>query len=301
MIEKLLNRFPSSKLQESPPESSGNYKWYHESNKKVYLGISLDEMTNDVEAVLDCLFEKWKMPQSRLKNNQTMIQQAWFDLLHFGHENEMLDLADQIRFTQIELLQSDVSSQDIEEACYGFFNESIQSVWVSDHTLVIIENENSSSFKIDDLVAFSKILEGDFYVKVKIYLGKFHFVSAWAEVKEIYAREQTLFEKARMDYRRESFFTFEKLAPLMMLGELPSSFVSVLKEEYQSVLEDKELLHTLQVYIENNMNASLTAKKMFMHRNSLLYRIDKFTEKTGLDIKQFEVAWVIYFLSLLEG
>jgi DNA-binding PucR family transcriptional regulator len=36
------------------------------------------------------------------------------------------------------------------------------------------------------------------------------------------------------------------------------------------------------------LNASLTAKRLFIHRNSLQYRIDKFIERTGIDIRQLK-------------
>ncbi|MCY8607352.1 helix-turn-helix domain-containing protein, partial [Bacillus sonorensis] len=49
-------------------------------------------------------------------------------------------------------------------------------------------------------------------------------------------------------------------------------------------------------YMQCNLNASLTAKRLFIHRNSLQYRIDRFIEKTGIDIRQFEEAAAVYFI-----
>jgi hypothetical protein len=60
------------------------------------------------------------------------------------------------------------------------------------------------------------------------------------------------------------------------------------------VLEDKELLHSVEMFLKENLNISETAKKLFVHRNSMQYRLDKFIEKTGLDIRRFEEAVKVY-------
>lgn len=66
-------------------------------------------------------------------------------------------------------------------------------------------------------------------------------------------------------------------------------------------LTDTELVQTLKVYFECNLNVSLTAKKLYMHRNSVQYRIDKFIEKTGLDVKHFhEAAAVSLMMKYIE-
>ncbi|WP_202081059.1 PucR family transcriptional regulator [Caldalkalibacillus salinus] len=54
--------------------------------------------------------------------------------------------------------------------------------------------------------------------------------------------------------------------------------------------KDQDLLHTIQVFLQENLNISEAAKQLFIHRNSMQYRLDKFTEKTGMDIRKFEDA-----------
>ncbi|MCD8511165.1 MAG: helix-turn-helix domain-containing protein [Bacillus sp. (in: Bacteria)] len=67
------------------------------------------------------------------------------------------------------------------------------------------------------------------------------------------------------------------------------------------VLDDRTLLDSVKVYLECNLNTSLAAKKLYMHRNTLQYRVDKFIEKTSIDIKRFPNAVAVYFMfSVLE-
>jgi DNA-binding PucR family transcriptional regulator len=64
------------------------------------------------------------------------------------------------------------------------------------------------------------------------------------------------------------------------------------------VKDDGDLLETIKVYLECNLNVSLAAKKLYMHRNSLQYRIEKFIDRTHLDIKHFTGA-VSAYLAIL--
>lgn len=50
---------------------------------------------------------------------------------------------------------------------------------------------------------------------------------------------------------------------------------------------------TLVNFFQHNLNISETAKNMYMHRNSLQYRIDKFINETGIDIQKFDLAFVV--------
>jgi DNA-binding PucR family transcriptional regulator len=56
---------------------------------------------------------------------------------------------------------------------------------------------------------------------------------------------------------------------------------------------------SIKVFLENNLNASLTAKKLYIHRNTLQYRIDKFIDKTGIQLKDFYGAYTVFLACLL--
>jgi hypothetical protein len=53
---------------------------------------------------------------------------------------------------------------------------------------------------------------------------------------------------------------------------------------------DAEITQTLESFFELDCNVSETAKKLFIHRNTLLYRLDKFKQETGLDVRSFNQA-----------
>ena len=58
------------------------------------------------------------------------------------------------------------------------------------------------------------------------------------------------------------------------------------------LLNDEELIRTATLFFENNLNISLASKCGFMHRNTLIYRLDKIEKQIGLDIRNFKDAVV---------
>ena len=53
---------------------------------------------------------------------------------------------------------------------------------------------------------------------------------------------------------------------------------------------DDETLTTINKFFENNLNVSETSRQLFIHRNTLVYRIEKLQKATGLDIRTFDDA-----------
>ena len=58
--------------------------------------------------------------------------------------------------------------------------------------------------------------------------------------------------------------------------------------------DDQVMLETLHIYFESNLNMILAAKKLYIHRNTLIQRLDKFYQVTGLDPRKFLDAHRIY-------
>jgi DNA-binding PucR family transcriptional regulator len=59
---------------------------------------------------------------------------------------------------------------------------------------------------------------------------------------------------------------------------------------FVDVVRDKELLSTAEELFKCHLNISEAARKLYLHRNTLLYRIEKIKNLSGLDIKKFEEA-----------
>ncbi|ASA25098.1 PucR family transcriptional regulator [Paenibacillus donghaensis] len=69
--------------------------------------------------------------------------------------------------------------------------------------------------------------------------------------------------------------------------------------DYTAVLADKEMLLTLETFFQMDCNVSETAKKLYIHRNTLLYRLDKIKQETGADVRSFGDAAIVKLTMLL--
>ena len=70
-----------------------------------------------------------------------------------------------------------------------------------------------------------------------------------------------------------------------------------LTPEIVSVLQDKELVDCINAFFNNNLNISETSRNAFLHRNTLLYRIEKIHRITKLNIRNFDDALTFKILA----
>lgn len=95
-------------------------------------------------------------------------------------------------------------------------------------------------------------------------------------------------------------FSYSKQALERLTELIPPERAASLRQkeippEAEKVLSE-EMLETIRVFFLNDLNLSTTARQLFIHRNTLLYRMDKIKKATGLDLRKFEDAAVFRFL-----
>ncbi|NMO98272.1 PucR family transcriptional regulator [Paenibacillus lemnae] len=87
-----------------------------------------------------------------------------------------------------------------------------------------------------------------------------------------------------------------------LLYSIPEDQRSLFLQEYAAgqshLFDDPETMSTLEFFFELDCNVSETAKRLYIHRNTLLYRLDKIKQETGLDVRSFNDA-VLVKISLL--
>lgn len=70
-------------------------------------------------------------------------------------------------------------------------------------------------------------------------------------------------------------------------------------KNFAKVFEDGDMMNTLDCLFDNSLNVSLTSRKMYMHRNTLMYRLNRLKENTGLDLRKFDDAVTFMILHIL--
>ena len=75
---------------------------------------------------------------------------------------------------------------------------------------------------------------------------------------------------------------------------------AILDPSSREIIHDEELFTTGEEFINNNLNMSETARILHLHRNTLLYRLDKIEKITGLDLRKFNDALDFRIISVLK-
>ena len=99
-------------------------------------------------------------------------------------------------------------------------------------------------------------------------------------------------KKSRNSHSKDSLFTAfcKSVMGCLNPDEQASLSEKFLTPEIVSVMKDKELIECINAFFKNNLNISETSRNAFLHRNTLLYRIEKINKITGLNIRNFEEA-----------
>ena len=103
-------------------------------------------------------------------------------------------------------------------------------------------------------------------------------------------------------YEERSVLAYNDLGIGRLIHQLPISLCEMFLQEVfkGNAVEqfDKETLMTVNAFFENNLNISETARQMYLHRNTLGYRLEKIMKTTGLDVKKFDDA-LIFKIALM--
>ena len=119
-----------------------------------------------------------------------------------------------------------------------------------------------------------------------------------------YREAVTAYEVGRIFMDDRQVLRYESLGLERLLHSLPADlsngFLQEVFRDGSGLPLDSETLNTVMRYFDNSLNTSETARQLYIHRNTLLYRLEKVYKLTGLDLKRFEDAVLLKIAILLE-
>lgn len=135
-------------------------------------------------------------------------------------------------------------------------------------------------------------LSAEAMVQVRVAYGS--IVDELKDVSKCYKEASMALDVGRIFYAHKDVLAYNELGIGRLIHQLPYSLCEMFLQEvfHGQALDqfDKETLATVNAFFENDLNISETARKMYLHRNTLGYRLDKIQKTTGLDVKKFEDA-----------
>ncbi len=141
-------------------------------------------------------------------------------------------------------------------------------------------------------VNIADTLSTEFYTKVAIGIST--MVDNIKDLAKAYQEAQVALEVGKVFETEKNIISYDNLGIGRLIYQLPTTLCEMFLQEvfkkgnFDAL--DRETLMTIQCFFENNLNVSETSRKLFVHRNTLVYRLEKIRKLTGLDLREFEHA-----------
>lgn len=168
-------------------------------------------------------------------------------------------------------------------------------VSVGEHDIVLVKElkPGTDMREIEKIaVNIADTISTEFYTKVSIGIST--IVDNIKDLAKAYQEAQVALEVGKVFETEKNIISYENLGIGRLIYQLPTTLCDMFLQEVfkKGSLEslDRETLMTIQCFFENNLNVSETSRKLFVHRNTLVYRLEKIRKLTGLDLREFEHA-----------
>ena len=165
-----------------------------------------------------------------------------------------------------------------------------------DEKNIIIVKEVRQNDTYDDVWKIARtvldMLNTEAMAKARIAIGT--FVNDIKEVSKSYKEANMALEVGKIFYSEKNIVAYNNLGIGRLIYQLPlplcKMFIKEIFDGKSPDEMDEETLSTINKFFENSLNVSETSRQLYIHRNTLVYRLDKLQKTTGLDLRVFEDA-----------
>ena len=197
---------------------------------------------------------------------------------------------------------SDAATVDVLS---GMFPDKLQDFVLSiNETDIAVVKQIGSAAEWEELEKIAQKIEqtlkDELYVKTVIGIGT--VAEHLRSLADAYKEAQTAIDVCKVFDTEKSIMSYENLGIGRLIYQLPTTLCEIFLSEVfkKNSIDslDQETLFTINKFFENNLNVSETSRKLFVHRNTLVYRLEKIKKLTGLDLREFDHA-IVFKVALM--
>ncbi len=198
--------------------------------------------------------------------------------------------------------KNDISAYDVLQNLFPDKNKDF-IININDTDIALVKEIKPSIDEKDlDKLANSIVdtLSSEFYTHCSVGIGT--IVNNIKDLARSFKEAQTALEVGKVFDTEKPIVSYNNLGIARLIYQLPTTLCEVFPKEVfkKGSIDslDHETLFTIQRFFENNLNVSETSRKLFVHRNTLVYRLEKIKKITGLDLREFEDA-IVFKVALM--
>lgn len=185
----------------------------------------------------------------------------------------------------------------VSELLNGMFSTQVgDCITAVDESNVILIKTLPPDEKYEELEGIANtivdMMSMEAMMNVRVSYGT--IVEELKDVSKSYKEAKMALDVGKIFYAEKRVTAYNKLGIGRLIYQLPVNLCHIFIDEIfgSNVPDelDEETLTTINKFFENNLNVSETSRQLFVHRNTLVYRIEKLAKSTGLDIRTFDDA-----------
>ena len=166
---------------------------------------------------------------------------------------------------------------------------------VDERSIILIHElrEDEDYEEVEQVANMMKdMLNSEAMATVRISYGT--IVNEIKQVSKSYKEAKMALDVGKIFYSEKRIIAYNTLGIGRLIYQLPISLCEMFMHEVfgDNIPDslDEETLTTINKFFENNLNVSETSRQLYVHRNTLVYRLEKLQKSTGLDIRKFDDA-----------
>lgn len=194
----------------------------------------------------------------------------------------------------IKTWKEDENAFELVKSLFSTKNKHFVTEVDEEHIILIKTIEKDETLEEQEATAslLVDMLNTEAMTRARVAYGT--IVDDIKEVSASYKEAKMALNVGSIFYPGKNVISYKKLGIGRLIYQLPISLCDMFIEEIFGdsipAEPDEETLATINQFFENNLNISETARQLYVHRNTLTYRLEKIEKQTGLDIKNFEDA-----------
>jgi carbohydrate diacid regulator len=166
---------------------------------------------------------------------------------------------------------------------------------VDENNVIVVKEVKEDNLKAEVekcAAAITATLSKEGVTNVRIAYG--NMVREIKEVSRSYKEAKMAMDVGKIFFDEKNIIAYSELGIGRLIYQLPiplcKMFIREIFGDKSPDEFDEETLATIYKFFENSLNVSETSRQLFIHRNTLVYRLDKLQKSTGLDLRVFEDA-----------
>lgn len=267
-----------------------------------------DQMARSLCVVMGVALNEAKINYEEKYNKATFVKNIISDNILPG---DVYARAKELRFVTdvpraVLLVQqmdrTDVMVLDVVQRLFP--DKQADFVFSISETDIVVIKELTGEESAEGLEELAKQVENAIHseLMVKVIIGIGTVAGHLRELADRYKEAQVAIEVGKIFEPEKTIIRYENLGIGRIIYQLPVTLCEMFLSEVfkKNPIEslDADTLDTINKFFENNLNVSETSRKLYVHRNTLVYRLEKIKKLTGLDLREFDHA-IIFKVAMM--